>query len=160
MKFKLLISIIAFAHLTGCASAIVAGVCAANKGENDLSVRTYEFTAELATKNGPLSKSATMDCKPSHYYCGGGDWYPVFPKREEAIFAVVIDQQRTLNLSYPGCGYSEGIVSIYKEIDDLPISYLTFDEDTYILSFAEIRLRTSLETYGVRVDSYKIRERN
>ncbi|WP_444916871.1 hypothetical protein [Microbulbifer sp. JMSA003] len=160
MKFKLLISIIAFAHLTGCASAIVSGVCAANKGENDPAVRTYEFTAELSTKNGTLTKSATMECKPSHYYCGGGSWYPSFPKRENSVFSIVLDQQRTLSLSYPGCGYSEGAGIAYKEIDNLPISKLTYDEDTYLLSPSELRQRTSLETYGVRLDSYKIRARN
>lgn len=160
MKLRLLITLIVLAQLTGCASAIVSAVCAANRGEKNLSARTYEFTAELTTQNETIVKSGEMECKPTHYYCGGGDWYPIFPKRENAAFTVTLDQRRTLNLSYPSCGPSEGAGGTYKEIEMLPVSKLHFDEDTYVLPSSRLRQHTSLEVYGVRLESYKIRERN
>lgn len=143
--------------LSGCASTVARSICAANDNPQNFSPRRYEIEVIARTDTGLSSVSRNLECIPSGYYCGGGEWHAQFPRPDPDSAMKFEVAQGVLHVPLPSCGLSQRVGPEWTPIEDWPFATLRVGEDAYNAPAHELRQESALQIFGLRVESYKQR---
>ncbi|MEX0291417.1 MAG: hypothetical protein AB3N14_20100, partial [Flavobacteriaceae bacterium] len=146
--------------LTGCIGAIVATSCAVNIGERNMSTKHYEYQIRLTTADGEISKTGDLECTPTEYLCGGGNWYAKFPESDTQLIEIQIDNDRKLNFHPPECASYSKLNNIHQEVPypRAPEPTLHTNVDSYSIHLTDLRKQSALQLYGVRLESLTMKK--